>query len=681
MAVAEHIKPQETEGLHQKDLLPKQKSKGAKEARLTAVNYIRVSTKEQAERGGEAEGFSIPAQRDACRRKAESIGAVVIEEFVDAGESAKSADRPQLKKMLNYIDQHRPTYVIVHKVDRLARNRADDVMINLSIQAAGCQLVSVSENIDATPSGTLLHGIMSSIAEFYSRNLAAEVLKGTMQKVSTGGTPFKAPLGYLNASEVVNGRENRTIALDPERADHVRWLFDMYATGEWSLKRLAKEATARGMTTRPTPNRPAGPISHKQVNAVLVNRYYIGYVSYRGVEYTGTHEPLVSPQTFQKCQEVMAVRHTSAERPSKHRHYLTGTVKCARCGAGLVYNVVRGSKGQRYDYFTCATRLSERACDLPYFPVEEVEGVVDLLWQAEQVGDDVANRVRRLLMADLEAVSKEHRSEVKSLDQRIGQVRAERVKWAENATSGVVPPDIARDKQTELAAQLAALEARRAEIGDDLQARRVSLDHAMDLLKRCGTTYRRSEVLVRRQMNQAWFRRIAIDDEDGRTTIEQVERTEPFASLRRLSIAEASPAGAVALAADDASAGLAEQAEPDMCGVVPGRQPSVRTPDLRGTEGQPLTQHLRRSGNEKRSGLIRSVFAHVTCSNLGCLVGDTGIEPVTSSVSGKRAPAAPIARAGTAVEVETGVEPVLTALQAAALPLGHSTVSVPETAA
>ena len=86
--------------------------------------------------------------------------------------------------------------VIVHKVDRLARNRYDDAVISAQLQAAGARLVSVTENIDQTPSGLLLHGIMSSIAEFYSRNLANEVIKGTQQKVSAGGTPHIAPIGY-----------------------------------------------------------------------------------------------------------------------------------------------------------------------------------------------------------------------------------------------------------------------------------------------------------------------------------------------------------------------------------------------------------------------------------------------------------------------------------------------------
>ena len=90
---------------------------------------------------------------------------------------------------------------------------------------AGVELVSVSENIDQTPSGLLLHGIMSSIAEFYSRNLAAEVMKGTTQKAKNGGTPGRAPTGYLNVRKIENGRELRTIEVDPERGPLIAWAF------------------------------------------------------------------------------------------------------------------------------------------------------------------------------------------------------------------------------------------------------------------------------------------------------------------------------------------------------------------------------------------------------------------------------------------------------------------------
>jgi site-specific DNA recombinase len=195
-----------------------------------AVAYIRVSSKEQAEKGGEAEGFSIPAQREACRRKAATLQAALIEQFVERGESAKTADRPELQRMLAYIAEHHVKYVIVHKIDRLARNRADDVAINVAIRQAGAELVSVSENIDQTPSGLLLHGIMASISEFYSRNLATEVIKGTTQKAKNGGTPGRALTGYLNVRKFENGREARTIEVDPERGPLMAWAFDAYAT-------------------------------------------------------------------------------------------------------------------------------------------------------------------------------------------------------------------------------------------------------------------------------------------------------------------------------------------------------------------------------------------------------------------------------------------------------------------
>src|SRR5271168_4274603 len=87
-----------------------------------AVIYLRVSSREQAEKGGEAEGYSIPAQREACRRKAKALDAAVIEEFVERGESAKTADRPELQRLLEFVTEQPVKYVIVHKVDRLARN-------------------------------------------------------------------------------------------------------------------------------------------------------------------------------------------------------------------------------------------------------------------------------------------------------------------------------------------------------------------------------------------------------------------------------------------------------------------------------------------------------------------------------------------------------------------------------
>ncbi len=304
-----------------------------------AISYLRVSTAGQAERGGGAdEGFSIPAQREANKRKAHSMGAIIGKEFVDRGASARSADRPELQKMLAYIKENkdRVDYVIVHKVDRLARNRGDDVDITRALGEANVQLVSASESIDNTPSGILLHGIMSSIAEFYSRNLSTEVKKGMGEKVKNGGTPSKAPLGYKNIRGYdERGRRDSRVVVDEERAPLVKLAFEEYATGNWSLTSLGDHLADLGLATPQTLKLPSTPMCKRLLHVVLRNPYYKGIVSYNGVQYQGRHEPLVDEVLWDKVQEILK-SHVNGERERIHDHYLKSTVYCGTCGSRLV---------------------------------------------------------------------------------------------------------------------------------------------------------------------------------------------------------------------------------------------------------------------------------------------------------------------------------------------------------
>lgn len=252
-------------------------------ASKTALIYLRVSTSKQSTRNGEIEGYSIPAQRRACTRKVEELGAHCVEEFVDAGASARSADRPGLQALLEQVRDGGVDYVVVHKLDRLARDRADDVSIALAIRSAGAILVSASEQIDETPAGMLLHGIMATIAEFYSRNLSSEAKKGIAQKAQRGGTHGVAPLGYFNTLARVAGREVKGVIIDEERAVHIRWAFEAYATGDWSISELRDELERRGLRSRTTRAFAGSPLNNAQVHKMLNHPYYIGKVTHRGV--------------------------------------------------------------------------------------------------------------------------------------------------------------------------------------------------------------------------------------------------------------------------------------------------------------------------------------------------------------------------------------------------------------
>src|SRR5947209_18301693 len=314
-----------------------------------AVIYLRVSTAKQANKDDDPDGYSLPAQREACERKADQLDAEVVAVFVDRGESAKTADRPEFQRMLRFVkEQGNIDYVILDKVDRFARNRRDDANTMFELHSVGTQLVSVKENIDETPAGQLLHAIMAGIAEFYSRNLATEVIKGMTQKAKIGGTPGRAPIGYLNTRRRIDGREVRTVVVDPERALLVQWAFEAYATGEWTIRSITDELAARGLKVLPHRRKVPGAPHQSNVFHMLTNRYYVGKVVFKGVEYDGRHQPLIPESLFERVQEVLSMN-ANGEKQRTHRHYLKSTVWCGRCGSRLC---VMQAKGQ-YLYFFC----------------------------------------------------------------------------------------------------------------------------------------------------------------------------------------------------------------------------------------------------------------------------------------------------------------------------------------
>jgi len=84
-----------------------------------------------------------------------------------------------------------------------------------------------------------------------------------------------------------NGRELRTVEVDPVRGPLMKWAVEEYATGEWSIRRLLDEVTERGLTSTGGPPTPSRPLSLNNFNRLLRTTYYYGVVTYRGVQYEG----------------------------------------------------------------------------------------------------------------------------------------------------------------------------------------------------------------------------------------------------------------------------------------------------------------------------------------------------------------------------------------------------------
>jgi DNA invertase Pin-like site-specific DNA recombinase len=477
-----------------------------------AVLYLRVSTSRQAYKNGEAEGYSIPAQRDACTRKARELGGQVMEEFVDAGESARSADRPELQRMLKYIAEHPVSYVIVHKLDRLARDRADDVTLLMAIKAAGAALVSVSENIDDTPAGKLQHGIMASMAEYYSSNLSHEAKKGIAQKAKRGGTHGVAPIGYLNTVTRVEGRDIKGVAIDTERAGHIHYAFRAYAEGNISIATLTDLLEERGLRSRKTLKYEGKALSNSQVHRMLGNPYYIGKIRHRGVIYDGSHDPLIDDDTWYQVQSLLSGRRLAGDRAWKHDHPLKGLLTCGRCGGRMGYGHSKG-RGGIYTYFFCLGRHTGRTtCDLPYISVESIEQAMQSDWDTRvQFTPEEVDRARAaaydILDTESTDASKLHGVQRKRL--RTLQLKKQRL--IDAYLDGVLPAEDIRPRQEQVSAEIADAERLIRESGNDAGVVRSHVDLLLTLMIRAGDLYRTVSDSTRRLLNQAVFTGASVD--------------------------------------------------------------------------------------------------------------------------------------------------------------------------
>jgi hypothetical protein len=344
---------------------------------------------------------------------------------------------------------------------------------------------------------------------------------------------------------------------------------------------------------------------------LLRNPYYMGVVTWRGLEFPGKHPKLVTPEVFEQVQAVLTAHRQSGERSYRRKHYLAGTLYCDLCDSKLIYMLSRGRAGELYGYWACMGRHTyKNGCQLPYLPDEEVEHKVIKQWQHERLTDDEATSLRSGLLADLADYTKTATDEAERLDRRIAAIQRERRKWAEKAMDGTVPDDIAREKQQDLGGQLAAAESQRGKLEITTATHERVIHHATANLTACDTGYQLGSHSLRRDYNQAWFDKIYFKTTNGEPVIGRIERTELAEALHT---AQISPDG---LTAEE----IATEPPTNFFQTVLN---SAET-----ESGESANQTKRKHGSFRYR-----VTSCVGGSKVACLVGDTGIEPVTPTVS------------------------------------------------
>ena len=325
---------------------------------------------------------SVAAQLRALRDYADKNGYLIAREYVDEAQSGRVADRPEFRKMIDEASRPESPFheILVWKFSRFTRKREHAVAFKSMLRRKGIRVVSITEQAEDTSTGRLLEGIIESVDEFYSENLAQEVLRGMREAASRGfWVASRTPYGY-NRVMVQDGPKKRpTLEPDPTTTPILKRIFDMAEAGR-GMTDITRTLNDEGIAS------PAGKLWGKtSVHAVLKNEVYTGALVW-GAKAKDNAEPvrvdkafpgIISKAQFRRVNKLMRSRAPKVSHPRRvgSSYLLSGLVKCKTCNRALSG---QDSKSGQFSYYVCQSimKRGSGACDSPRLNARNFEELV-----------------------------------------------------------------------------------------------------------------------------------------------------------------------------------------------------------------------------------------------------------------------------------------------------------------
>ncbi|MCH8903555.1 MAG: recombinase family protein [Bacteroidetes bacterium] len=477
---------------------------------MNCLLYARVSTDKQAQRD-----LSIPAQIEAMRGYAKQNGWKIVGQFLDEGASARTTNRPELNRLIQYCKENKQVdVVLIHKIDRLARNLVDYATIKAILKQKGIKLVSVSEPFEDNPVGNLLENIMASISEWYSANLGEEVKKTHITKLKRGEWPHWVPFGYKS----VRDDENMVKHIpDSITGPLVLQSFELYSTENYSLGLLAEEMAERGLKTR------YGNVYTKESMRKLLTRdFYMGKLVWNSKKYAGKHKPIVPLKLFYRVQRVLEQKSKDSGTKGKHKFLLKGIVCCRACGAKLT-----GEIHPRGTYYRCLPRFGKETCTQRYIPVGFLDSQLETMYEVLQPPKGLLNLLNlemRMIADKRESIAKK---EIGALKHTINEIEKKEVDLADELVSKKISQRVYEKLQTSYMKKLNQAESRLSQLEVDYNDPLDFLDKSIVIASLLHQLHQRFNFNQKKNLMKAVFKKIEVEDK----AIVNVEMNTPFSIL------------------------------------------------------------------------------------------------------------------------------------------------------
>ena len=422
-------------------------------APLRAALYMRVSTGRQAE-----SDLSIPDQHRQATAYCEARGWTVAAEFVDAGLSGTTDNRPELQRLLEIATSGGSPFdvVVVHSLSRFMRDAFLQEMHVRRLAKAGVRLVSMTQEVGDDPVGVMVRQVFALFDEYQSNEIRKHVSRSMNENARQGFWNGAAPpFGYTTVAAGERGaRIKKKLAIDPVEAETVRLIFRLLMEGDGQSGPMGIKAAVcwlneRGYRTRGGARWGIGPL-----HSLVTNTVYKGEAVFnrkdsktRKEKPASEHivvacDPIIDPAKFDALQASMKSRNPKATPPRVVTGpiLLTGIATCASCGGGMT---IRTGKSGRYRYYVCATcaQKGKTACKGRSVPMDRLDDAVmerisDQLLTPERVGELLRGLMDRQTRKD-----EDHASRLSALRAKLTDAENRLSRLYQAIENGIDPAD------------------------------------------------------------------------------------------------------------------------------------------------------------------------------------------------------------------------------------------------
>lgn len=447
--------------------------------------YIRVSKKP---REGDA-ATSVPFQARVIEEYAAKKKIKVIKGYVEEHSAAKAGKRVSFYQMIEHLKQPGVAGVIFHKLDRSSRNLTDFALLD-KLMMEGKDIRIIDGEFDTTTAaGRLGFRLMCNMAVHYSENLSEEVTAKMGECLRRGYYLAPSPVGYREGIKEQDDDPKRKYP-DQNLAPFIEEAFELYATGNFSLRTLTVYMREKGMT-----NSRGGFLKKGSLERMLRNPFYYGVFQWRSRKtgemklYNGNHEPIISKELFDRVQEVLDDKRQQGETVRNHTY--ARLIRC-QCDGLLVSGLHKGRV-----YLEC----KKTSCEFTSITEDRLEDRLIALLASFQLEDGFSRYVNEAGKRLAKKKGTAGKKKLAALKKQLDRLETQQGRINDCLLEGSLSSEEAIAKKNELAVRRAELQEAITKLGDsDAKTKAIRLADLMAELRNLADGYRDLNPITKREL-------------------------------------------------------------------------------------------------------------------------------------------------------------------------------------